>query len=135
MRAFWRAFLFVGHSLAPPEEENLMRGYLTAGLLALASPLAAQDISAEIGRDGLTATEARLNDLPAPTDADLFALGGVRFLKTVEGALQTRWQYGVTQSMAIVPFLRLPLAENPVPTPFQPEVIADLFRDVAKGMD
>ncbi len=51
---------------------------LTLALTAL--PAAAQSISDEIGTTGLTATEARLAALTAPTDEERFALGGVRFL-------------------------------------------------------
>jgi len=113
---------------------SVIRLPVIACLIALAGPAGAQGLSAEIGTKGLTAVEARLAALPAPTNADRFALGGVRFLRTVEGAVQRRWQHGVTDSMAMLPFLRLPLDENPAPAAFAPEVIADLFRDVAAGM-
>lgn len=101
---------------------------------ALSTPATAQDLTAELGARGLAATEARLAALPAPSDADRFALGGVRFLAAVEGALQKRWQAGLTDRTAMIPFLRLPLAENPAPS-FDPGVIAALFRDVGTGMD
>jgi hypothetical protein len=113
-----------------------MRAHFLALGLTLAGPaLADTGISAEIARSGLTATEARLAALPAPTDEDRFALGGVRFLKTVEGALQLRWRSGLTDSLGMLPVLRLPIAENPTPEPAGPGLVADLFRDVAAGME
>lgn len=103
--------------------------------LTLGTPALSQtSLTAEIAATGLTATEARLAALPSPTDADRFALGGVRFLATVEGALQKRWAAGLTDRTAMMPFLRLPISENPAPR-FDPGVITALFRDVSLGMD
>ena len=104
-------------------------------LLAMAIPAAAETISAEIGTSGLAATETRLAALSAPTDADRFALGGVRFLRTVEGALQLRWQTGLSEQMTMLPFLRLPIPENPSPVAFDPAAIATLFKNVSSGME
>ena len=98
-------------------------------------PATAETISAEIGATGLAATESRLAALPTPTDADRFALGGVRFLRTVEGALQLRWQTGLSEQMTMIPFLRLPIPENPDPVAFDPAAIATLFKNVTTGMD
>ena len=112
-----------------------MRATMLATLLALVPALAAAQISGEIGRTGLEATEARLAAVASPTDADRFALGGVRFLRTVEQSLQLRWRVGLTDQMQMLPFLRLPLAENPAPAPFDPAMIASLFRAVTTGMD
>ena len=103
--------------------------------LALATTATAEAISAEIGTTGLTATETRLAALPAPTDADRFALGGVRFLRSVEQALQLRWQTGLSDQLTMLPFLRLPIPENPAPTAFDPAAIATLFKNVSTGMD
>lgn len=113
-----------------------MRQFILATVCALA-PLAAAragDLSAEIGRTGLAATEARLAALGAPSEAERFALGGVRFLGAVEGALQLRWRSGLTEELRMLPFLRLPIEENPAPAPFDPASIARLFRDVAAAM-
>ena len=99
-------------------------------LFCLAAPLQAETISAEIGRTGLGATETRLAALPAPSDAERFALGGVRFLGAVEAALQLRYSAGLTDRTGMLPFLRLPLEDNPAPQAFQPAMISDLFRDV-----
>lgn len=97
-------------------------------LLCLATPLQAESLSAEIGRTGLGATETRLAALPAPSDAEGFALGGVRFLGAVESALQLRYRADLTDRTGMLPFLRLPIADNPTPEAFQAAMIADLFR-------
>lgn len=99
-------------------------------LLCLVAPLHAETLSAEIGGTGLAATETRLAALPAPKDADRFALGGVRFLGAVEAALQLRYAAGMTDRTGMLPFLRLPLEDNPSPAAFQPAMISDLFRTV-----
>ena len=103
--------------------------------LVAATPTTAQTISAEIGTVGLTATEARLAALQSPTDADRFALGGVRFLRAVEGALQLRWKTGLSEQLSMLPFLRLPIPENPDAPALAPATIATLFTDVNVGMD
>lgn len=122
----------------------MKRLFLTLALLSsaasLALPAAAQTaagetISQEIGRTGLAATELRLESLRSPTDQELFALGGVRFLATVEQALQIRWRAGLTDRMGMIPFLRLPMDENPAPGPFDPKAVAGLFRAVVSGMN
>ena len=103
--------------------------------LVAATPTTAQTISAEIGTVGLTATEARLAALQSPTDADRFALGGVRFLRAVEGALQLRWKTGLSEQLSMLPFLRLPIPENPDAPALAPATIATLFTDVSVDMD
>ena len=113
-----------------------MRFLFTLALCAAAAPAWAQSsISAEIGRSGLKATEARLAALPAPDDAERFALAGVRFLGTVEAALQLRWRVGLSEQLTMLPVLRLPIAENPAPEPFRPELIAELFHAITTGME
>jgi hypothetical protein len=99
-----------------------------------ALPAAAQTISDEIGAAGLAATEARLAALPAPTDEERFALGGVRFLGAVEQALHRRWTMGTLPGLSGIPFFSLPIPENPNPPPFQPAMIADIFRDATARM-
>lgn len=104
-------------------------------LLLLPLPAMAETTSQEIGRAGLTATAARLAALPAPSDADRFALAGVRFLGAVEGALQKHWAAGWTDPTGMLPFLRLPVPDNPNPAPADPALITALFRDVGAAMD
>jgi hypothetical protein len=108
-----------------------MRPVLTAFLLTLALPATAETISAEIGRAGLAATEARLTALPAPTDEERFALGGVSFLRAIEGSFQDRWKAGLTDRSGMLPLLRLPLEDNPSPDPFDPAVITNVFAHAA----
>ena len=106
---------------------------------ALALPAAAEtDVSAMIAADGLAATEAHLAALPEPSPNEIFALGGVQFLGGVEAALQLRWRVGLTDgawSMLGLPFLRLPIPENPAPEPFDPVMIETLFADVVTDME
>lgn len=112
-----------------------MRALPLLFLLTVAIPATAENISAEIGTTGLAATETRLASLPAPTDADRFAIGGLRFLRGVEGALQLRWQTGLSEQLSMLPLLRLPIPENPAPAAFDPAAIATLFKNVSNGMD
>lgn len=111
---------------------------LLPALLALAAPaLAQEDISATIGQLGLRAAEAQLASKPAPTPSDRFALGGVRFLGGIERALQLRYRVGLSDGMAVMsglPVLRLPIEENPRPTPFEPAMVAELFQGVEADM-
>ena len=102
---------------------------LPALFLFLALPLHAETLSQEIGRTGLAATETRLAALSPARDAETFALGGVQFLRAVEGTFQERWAMGMTDRTGMLPLLRLPLADNPNPAPFQPAAIVTLFAD------
>ena len=102
-----------------------MRAALLA--LLLATPATAETLSAEIGRAGIAATEARLAALPAPADDERFALGGLRFLAALEQSFHIRWQNGMTDSTGMFPFLRLPVPENPQPQPLDPGAVAAIF--------
>ncbi|MCR8724067.1 hypothetical protein [Frigidibacter sp. ROC022] len=93
----------------------------------LASPLAAEGISAEIGETGITATRDRLAALPAPDDAERFALAGLRFLGGVEAALQARYDHAFSPEMNMIPVLRLTVPENPAPQPFRADLVRDIF--------
>jgi hypothetical protein len=112
-----------------------MRTLALTALFLTATPALSQDYSAEIAATGLTATEARLTALPSPTDADRFALGGVRFLRVVEVTLQQRWAMNLNDPTGMIPFLRLPMGDNPKAAPFDPAAIAALFRGVVAGME
>ena len=104
--------------------------------LALAtSPLAAETLSQEIGRTGLAPTEARLAALSAPTNEELFALAGLRFLGGIEGALQLRWQTGIRQDWSELPILRLPIPENSAARPFAPADFTALLAGLDADMD
>ncbi|MEO0914154.1 MAG: hypothetical protein AAFY59_14390 [Pseudomonadota bacterium] len=109
-----------------------------AALAFSATPLLAEETihpaSAMIGTDGLNATEAHLASLENPTPEDLFLLGGVRFLGGVERAMQTRWQYGITTENSTLPLLRVPIAPNPAPEPFEPHMISGIFEAALADM-
>jgi hypothetical protein len=107
-----------------------MRAALLAFAL-LAPPAMAETLSEEIGRTGLGATETRLAALPSPSNEELFALAGLRFLGGVEAALQLRWQTGIRADWSELPILRLPIPENPDARPFVP---AD-FTALITGLD
>jgi len=114
-----------------------MKRLLPLALLAASPALAETDVSALIAAQGLRAAQAQLAALPAPTASERFALGGVHFLGGVERALQTRWRTGLSDGLVTLvdlPILRLPIAENPAPEPFQGAIITDLFAGVAADM-
>lgn len=101
----------------------------------LATPLSAETISEEIARTGLQAAETRLAALPSPTNEELFALAGLRFLGGVEQALQLRWKTGVKADWSELPILRLPIPENPNAIPFQAADFTALIRNLDADMD
>lgn len=102
-------------------------------LLLSPLPLAAQDLSAEIAATGLAATETRLAALTAPSEADRFALGGVRFLRALETTFQTRYRTGMDDPTGMVPLIRLNQGTAPDAT-FQPGDVAALFTQAATDM-
>ncbi len=109
--------------------------------LVCATPALAQsdtDYSAMIATNGLTATETAMAALADPSPSDRFALGGVRFLRAIETALQTRYDTGMSGNltmMADMPILRLPIPENPNPAPFDPALVEQMFLAVATDLD
>ena len=110
----------------------------TASVLAATPALADQHYSTMIAETGLSATAARLDALPEKTPSDQFALGGVRFLGAVEGALQQLYATQIDQEMARdsgLPFLRLPLPPNPDAAPFRPELIAEVFEGALDALE
>ena len=111
----------------------MLKRLFTLGLLA-AAPAHADGISTEIATAGLAATEARLAALAAPTEDDTLALGAVQFLRAIEGSFQTRWAYGMTDRSGMLPLLRLPLDDNAGAKPFEPPVVAQIFRDAEAGL-
>jgi hypothetical protein len=104
-------------------------------LALISAPAAAETLSQEIGRAGLSATEARLAALPSPTNEELFALAGLRFLGGVEGALQLRWQTGVRADWSELPILRLPIPENLGARAFVPGDFTALLTDLDAKME
>ena len=108
---------------------------LALTLALLATPVTAETISEEIARTGLGPTEARLAALTSPTNEDLFALAGLRFLGGIEQALQLRWQTGVKADWSELPILRLPIPENPNAIPFQAADFTALIRNLDADME
>lgn len=102
-------------------------------LLLLATPVAAQDLSAEIGSSGLAATQTRLSALSSPGEADRFALGGVRFLRALETTFQTRYRTGMDDPTGMIPLIRLNQGIAPDAT-FAPGDVAALFTQAATDM-
>lgn len=114
-----------------------MNRFIPFALLAAAPALAQTDVSAMIAERGLRAAEAELAALAAPDPSERFALGGVRFLSGIERALQTRWRTGLSDGLTTLvdlPILRLPIAENPQPEPFEGRIIAEMFGQVGQDM-
>jgi hypothetical protein len=103
--------------------------------MLLATPVAAETISEEIARAGLAPTEARLAALASPSNEDLFALAGLRFLGGIEQALQLRWKTGVKADWSELPVLRLPIPENPDAIPFQAADFTALIRNLDADME
>jgi len=104
-------------------------------LVLLASPLSAETLSEEIARTGLAPTETRLAALTSPSNEDLFALAGLRFLGGIEQALQLRWKTGVQADWSELPILRLPIPENPNAIPFQAADFTALIRNLDVDME
>lgn len=102
--------------------------------LAAGAPAAAETLSAEIGRTGLAATEARLTAQGGLSDEERFALGGIRFLRAIEQSFQIRWQNGMTDRTGMLPLLRLPVPDNPAPQPFDPGAVAAIFATADAGL-
>ena len=108
------------------------------GITVAAAARADTEYSAMIRDLGLAQTKDTLMEVSNLTPSDRFALGGVHFLSVVEQALQTQYRVGVNQEMAEMsglPFLRLPVAPNPSPEGFYPEVIEEIFTTAFLDVD
>ena len=108
---------------------------LALALILAATPALSETLSEEIARAGLAPTETRLAALASPTNEDLFALAGLRFLGGIEEALQLRWKTGVKADWSELPILRLPIPENPNAIPFQAADFTALIRNLDADMD
>ncbi|MFD2857624.1 hypothetical protein ACFSZS_26825 [Seohaeicola zhoushanensis] len=90
-----------------------------------------------LGQDRCAGSErgrGELAALPAPTPTERFALGGVRFLRAIEATLQLRWRMGMSGRTMDLPVLRLPVAENPNPEPFDPKFVEVMATDLLARM-
>lgn len=108
---------------------------LAALLYCFAVPALADTYELDTAK-GLAALESELANVASPSANQTFALGAVRFLRAIEGALQARYRTNaaVGSQWTPVPILRLPFDPNPDPEPFQPEMIRELFDDLGTGM-
>lgn len=107
--------------------------FCLAGSAAVAAP--SEDWSARIASGGLAGTEAAIAALPQPSDDDLFALGSVRFLRSVERAMQLRWQVGATVPLAPIPLLSISLPPNPAPEPFRASLITEIMHGATDSLE
>lgn len=115
-----------------------MRRLLASAFILAASAASAEiHVSVLVAEQGLRGAEATLAGLASPTPSERFALGGVRVLSGVERALQLRYRVGLSDGLAVasgLPFLRLPIAENPSPDAFEPDMIEALFQGIEADM-
>ncbi|WP_425043259.1 hypothetical protein [Primorskyibacter sp. S87] len=113
----------------------MFRSFILAVVLSASGALAqtSTQVSDLIAANGLEATALQLNG--ATSAEDRFALGGVLFLRAIEESLQTRWQHGMSRTGGMLPVLRLPVAENPDPDPFRPELIVEMFAALISNME
>lgn len=103
-------------------------------LPAVGSARAQNGISAEIAETGLAATTARLQSIAGPTADDRFALGGALFLRAIETALQEQYRIGLHADNFGLPVLRMPIASNPDPDPFDPGDVERIFQTLISDM-
>jgi hypothetical protein len=85
--------------------------------------------------EGLQPMIDRLSAEEDLASADLFTLAGAQFLRGVELALQTRYRFGATDGIEVLPVLRLKLPDNPDAEPFSGAVIETIFADLDAQMD
>lgn len=91
-------------------------------------------LSREIGQNGIAATAARLAAVVEPPPEDRFALAALRFLGTIEGVMQQRYAVGLSDEVARLPLLSLPLPRNPDPQPFEATLIRDIMAAIPPQM-
>lgn len=89
------------------------------------------DLTPLIQSGGLAGAETELS---GGDPASAFALGGVRFLTTIERALQLRYRHGAMFERLNMPVLRLSIPSNPNPEPSDPALVANLFGAVGEQM-
>lgn len=113
-----------------------MRCLIISALLAVGlwGPASSQtDYTDMLSRSGLAGTAAELEGSNDP--ADLFVLGGVRFLSAVEQSFQKRYAMGLNEIAGPLPVLRISLPPNPAPQPFDPALVERIFADLTTDLD
>lgn len=118
---------------------KLVRGLVYGCLLSCATtglaadrPLAEQYLHAGRLAEGETSLQDRLKAEPADDEAR-FGLGTVQFIRGVERLGQSLYRYGAAPqlgTMLEVPFLRLPVPNNPNPEQITYEKLRSVFRDL-----
>ncbi|MCF6231959.1 MAG: hypothetical protein L3J36_02465 [Rhodobacteraceae bacterium] len=100
-----------------------MRGFLILTFAFWAGSVQAQ---VNLAQNGLQAT---IKQLASDPDAHGFELGMLRTLRAVEKTLQARYEYGLGQSLANLPLLRLDTGGvvNPSPTPTTPATLSRIM--------
>ena len=79
--------------------------------------------------DGAAAMQQVLEDNPEDAEAR-FSLGIVQFLQAIEGLGQDQYQYGLLAGRArAMPFMRLPIGENPAPEEISYEKARSILTD------
>ncbi|MEO0359055.1 MAG: hypothetical protein AAF386_12345, partial [Pseudomonadota bacterium] len=92
---------------------------------------------------GIAGTIATLSAQPTLTSSDKMALGGAYFLSALELTMQVRYDYGMSDPETAygigLPFLRLPMPENPNAKPVTADIVETVFdlalADLAKSAD
>ncbi|VAW05830.1 hypothetical protein MNBD_ALPHA07-741 [hydrothermal vent metagenome] len=110
-----------------------MRFILPLALAFTATTATAQSPETSLARDGLEKTIAQLSQNPAENG---FEIGMLQTLRAVEKTLQIRYQYGLGDSIAGMPLLRLDIGDmqNPAPKPSTPGTLSDLIDGFVKDM-
>lgn len=104
-------------------------------LLLIASvPLRAQPAVFQ-PEGGLANAIAAYEALAEPTPSEQLGLAAARFLHGIERTLQMRYRANAAMDEIGLPVLRLPIPPNPDPEPFEPALVADIFREVAGQME
>jgi uncharacterized protein (TIGR03000 family) len=112
---------------APPSNDLDRRGEVVPAAASLATssppPLVAKYLTEGKLAEGEGELMARLRMTPKDSEWR-FSLGVVQFLRAVEGLMQDLYRYGLKYDAAMtpfgqasIPFLRLPVPENPTPEP------------------
>jgi hypothetical protein len=96
---------------APAADEPQVERYLLEGKLA----------------QGEKALQAALAEDPKDAQAR-YGLGVIQFLRGVEGMIQSFHRHGLTPAGGAIPFLRLPVPENPDPEPIGYDDLRGIFR-------
>ena len=112
-----------------------MRHFLTtaACIIGLSATSAQADTSDRLAELGL---ERRIVALQSTGENHAFEIGMLQSLRAVEKTLQARYEYGLGDSLAELPILRLeiPGPANSQPQTFQPDTLSNIMRGFVADM-